>query len=273
MSKTNGDPPELIPFSFPDLEDQNANYLDAIKKEADQILAETREKIQLLKEKANQELNNRRIALDNFETKLIEAQKNLNAEAEELEKKTFEEAYQEGFEKGVTEGNERGYAEGMANVERECQKLQKERVQDLVRQKMDEILPVLNNMSREMLNTRQILLKYWESNILQIASAIAYQTIMREIPKTAEISYDLLKEALELVVGSASIKIRMNPGDLEELRDPIEKLTGELENNAKVELEADPKVTSAGCVIETSTGTVDQRLESRMKRIIDELSQ
>lgn len=273
MSKNNGETPELIPFSFPDLEDQNANYLDAIKREAELIIAETKEKVQFLKEKANQDLLNKRASLDNFEAKLLEAQKKLKMEAKALEKQTFEDAYQEGFEKGVTEGNERGYAEGMANVERECQKLQKERVNDLVKQKMDEIIPVLNNMNREMLNTRQILLKYWEENILQIAAAIAYQTIMREVPKTAEISFDLLKEALELVVGSTAIKIRMNPGDLEDLRTPIEKLIGELENSAKVELEADPKVTSAGCIIETSAGTVDQRLESRLKRIIDELSQ
>ncbi len=272
MNAANGKYPDLIPFSFPDLEEQNADYLDLIKKESARIINETREEICRLKEKADNELNQRRIVLDDFERQLLEGKKDLDRRAEELEQKTYESAQRNGFENGVNEGRERGYAEGLADAERKCRETMAGRLKEMTDRKVDEILPVLNNMTKELLGVRQSLLKHWEENILQIAAAIAYQTIMREVPQKAQISLDLLKEALDLAVGSSSIKIRMNPGDLEELRDPVTKLAGELKNSVKLELEADPKVASAGCVIETPVGIIDQRLESRLERIIAELS-
>ena len=50
-------------------------------------------------------------------------------------------------------------------------------------------------------------------------------------------------------------------------------LLEETGNLAKAEIVADPKITSGGCVVESSLGVVDERLEARLERIISELSE
>jgi flagellar biosynthesis/type III secretory pathway protein FliH len=123
-----------------------------------------------------------------------------------------------------------------------------------------------------MAGVRHSLLKHWEENAMQIAAAIAYQTIMRDPAIKREVPLDLLREALELAMNCAALKIRMNPTDVEELREPINAILEETGNLATAELVADPKIAAGGCVVETPDGIVDERLESRLSRIIVELS-
>jgi flagellar assembly protein FliH len=124
-----------------------------------------------------------------------------------------------------------------------------------------------------MAGVRHSLLKHWEENAMQIAAAIAYQTIMRDPAIRREVPLDLLREALELAMNCAALKIRMNPRDVEALQEPIRAILEETGNLATAEVVADPKISVGGCVVESSLGVIDERLESRLERIVAELSE
>ena len=108
---------------------------------------------------------------------------------------------------------------------------------------------------------------------MQIAAAIAYQTIMRDPAIKREVPLDLLREALELAMNCAALKVRMNPRDVEALEGPIRAILEETGNLATAEVVPDSKISPGGCVVESSLGVIDERLESRLERIVAELSE
>jgi flagellar assembly protein FliH len=116
-------------------------------------------------------------------------------------------------------------------------------------------------------------MKHWEENALQIAGAIAYKMIERDPALKREVPLDLLREALELAMNCAALKIRMNPRDVAALEGPIRAILEETGNLATAEVVPDPKITPGGCVVESSLGVIDERLESRLERIVAELSE
>lgn len=64
------------------------------------------------------------------------------------------------------------------------------------------------------------------------------------------------------------ISIRLNPADVTKLKDA--KIT--TESDSTFEIVADQKISPGGCVVETDFGCIDAQLETRLNKIINELS-
>ena len=133
-------------------------------------------------------------------------------------------------------------------------------------------LPTLNELTGKLKGARGTLIEFWEKNILQVAAGIAHQMVARALPEMKDLPVSLLRDALEMTVGCTSVKVRMNPDDLNALRAPAEALLKEFSQITSAELIADARIQPGGCEVETSMGVIDQQLESRLKRIIEELS-
>ena len=254
--------------------------LDRITAEVRQIVESARVEIKQLKSETYGALLQERQSLEERVSTLEAARKQLESDTVELERRyqemetgAFEEARQQGFEQGVKEGREEGFRDG---AEKARTTFEKEMEAEVAR-RVDEACKIatdpLRKLVAEMRGTRQALLRNWEGNILQISAAIAYQTIMREPALLREVPLDLLREALELAMNCTTLTIRMNPRDVANLNDSIKTLLEETGNLAKSELVPDPKITIGGCRVETSLGEVDERLEKRLERIINELSE
>ena len=65
----------------------------------------------------------------------------------------------------------------------------------------------------------------------------------------------------------------MNPTDVATLKNRIKTVLEETGNLAKTEIVPDSTITRGGCVVETGLGVIDERLESRLQRIVEELSE
>jgi len=267
-------------YNFAGLETKMRNYLANVQQESRRIAQEAKQEIQEFKEKIQfelhtqiEELNQYQLELDAEKQELELLHQNLEAEKRKVQEETFEKSREEGRQVGHEEGYRAGLAQGREElaqqIDTEVQKMVSERFNEHSRS----LLPVLDKLVNELAGVRQTLLKHWEENILQIAAAIAYQTITRELAKPNQISLDLLREALELAIQCTALKVKMNPNDLKQLHDPVHLLLEETGNLAHTELIPDPKITPGGCLVETSLGTIDQRLESRLERIISELSE
>ena len=266
--------------TYDELDEKAAEYLERVKSEARQVVENARAQIKRLRDATFQEIDAARESLNERAAALEAARTQLKADAEaledrwnQLEREAFDSAKAQGLEQGVqlgkVEGNKLGRQEARAEFEAEVAKETQRRLGEL---KAEALAPTKSLIS-EMSAARCELLKNWEQNVLQIAAAIAYQTIMREPTILREVPLDLLREALELAMNCSTLKIRMNPRDVANLRESLNALLEETGNLAKSELVADPKVSVGGCVGETSMGVVDERLESRLERIIAELSE
>ena len=266
--------------SQPSTVPSSRSELDAIAAKARQIVESARDDVNQLKIKTRNDLLQERQALEERVSALESARKQLEADTVELERRyqeletnAFEEARRKGFEKGVKEGREEGFRDGAEKAKNAFEKETEAEVARRVDEACEIATAPLRKLVDEMRGTRQALLRNWEGNILQISAAIAFQTIMREPSLLREVPLDLLREALDLAMNCAKLTIRMNPRDVANLKDSIRALLEETGNLAKSEVVPDPKITIGGCRVETSLGEVDERLESRLERIVNELSE
>ncbi|MBQ9126496.1 MAG: hypothetical protein IJY15_01905 [Thermoguttaceae bacterium] len=273
-------PSSVEPFAFVELERKTSDFLDKIRTEARRIADETRLELDALRAEFQRAANVERAELERSAAEIAEARRRIDAEAaalderrRTLEQETFEEARRAGFDAGLVAGKEEGARraaeEAAATIAVEVER----GVEEKTKAFCDAALEPLQKLTGEMAGVRRSLLKHWEENAMQIAAAIAYQTIMRDPAIKREVPLDLLREALELAMNCAALKIRMNPRDVETLKEPIRAILEETGNLATAEVVADPKIAAGGCVVESAHGVVDERLASRLERIVAELSE
>ena len=264
--------PTLRPFPLADLERRTDDCMAQIRAEARRIADETKAEILALRRTAEAELNEREAQLAREQEELDRKNQEFNEREAAFQNAAFEEARRLGFDEGKREGEALGYNEGLKTAQSEQSALIGEESERRLAELADRFLPTLETLTRNLGDLRQSLLAHWETNILQIAAAVAHQAIGRELSAMPDLPLDLLREALELAVGCTAVRIRMNPNDLETLRPRVEAMLSGFGHLTSTELVPDSKMLPGGCIVESSLGTIDQRLESRLERIIAELS-
>jgi len=137
---------------------------------------------------------------------------------------------------------------------------------------LETLLPALRQAISEIRDAKQAWLTHWEKSAVHVAVAIAGRLIRRALPKTPEVTLTLVREALELAVGSSRLRILLNPTDHEALSPQVQALTKEFSSLSTVELVPDAKITPGGCRVETAFGVIDQQFEAQLARIEEELT-
>ena len=276
--RTNAAPSNVEPFAFVELERKTSDFLDKVRAEARRIADETRLELDALRAEFERAASVERAELERSATEIAEARRRLDAETAALEERrrafereTFEEAKKAGFDAGLVEGKEEGARqaadEAAATLAVEIERGVEERTKAFC----DSALEPLRRLTDEIANVRRSLLKHWEGSAMQIAASIAYQAIRRDPAIRREAPLNLLREALELAMNCAALKIRMNPRDVEALKEPIRAILEETGNLATAEVVADPKIEEGGCVVDSSFGVIDEQILSRLERIVAEL--
>jgi flagellar assembly protein FliH len=144
-------------------------------------------------------------------------------------------------------------------------------VQAKLEQQLKTVLPALRKAAQDLTEARHAWLRSWEGNVIRLATAIAARVIRREVAQTPEITLDLVRESLELAAGSGSVKILLHPADHAALGEQVKAIAGEVARIASAEVLADASVEPGGCRVLTDFGEVDQRIESQLARIEQEL--
>ncbi|MDR0522343.1 MAG: hypothetical protein LBH00_10900 [Planctomycetaceae bacterium] len=306
MASTSSSQPvtyRAVPFNFVDLEAKATAYLAQVKEEALRLAAaaqaevlKIRQETAAEKEKNQAELeaakNQARIEtetirkqLDELHGKLKLEEENFQKRKEQLEKDTAalkikqqqesEESREKGFEEGKKAGYDEGHSKGYADGEMKAQIDYAEKVHHEAEiqlgAKLETLLPALSGMIDQLETAKRSFLQYWEEHVIRIAAAIAEKAVNRQLPEMIDVPIKLLRETLELGTGSTSLRIRLNSGDYETLKPQIDILVREMTRSVPVEMIADPSVAAGGCVAETSKGSIDNQIFSRIERIEQEL--
>lgn len=263
-----------------ELSRKTEDFLAKVRGEANRIVAEARGEAEAIKKETLAAFEREHDALERRAAELEKVRKTLESDLEALEERrtalesdAFEKAQKAGFEQGKKEGFNEGYRKGEEKANEELEARIAEGIENRVQETASSALEPLQKLVREMRESRQALLKNWEENILQVAAIIAFQAILREPSLKGDVPVELLREALELAMNSATLKVRMNPTDVATLKNRIKTVLEETGNLAKTEIVPDSTITRGGCVVETGLGVIDERLESRLQRIVEELSE
>ncbi len=141
-----------------------------------------------------------------------------------------------------------------------------------VHDRLATLAPALDEAVRQIQAAKNEWLAHWERTALGVATAIAERVIRRQLDRAPDITLALVREALEMAAGSGDVQLRLHPHDFETLGPHVKRLTKDLSRLGKVEVVPDPSITKGGCRVDTRFGTIDQQLESQLRRIEQELS-
>jgi len=119
--------------------------------------------------------------------------------------------------------------------------------------------------------TRGAWLGHWERTSVHLAVAIAERLLRRKLPEHPDLPLTLVREALELAAGSGDLRICFNPADRDALGDRVEGLARQFAGLGSIEITADPAIARGGCRVDTRFGAIDQRIETQLARIEEEL--
>jgi len=268
------------PFNFVDMQEKADAYIETVRAEAARIANETRTELTRLRNSVNADLETKQRTLAELERSLQEREKKLEEETKrvnelrgEIEKATYDEAKDKGHKEGYDSGYEQGYGAGEEKAEADHEERVKQEAGSMTQEALQTLMPAIEKAVENLVTAENIFVSKWEQGALQVASAIAQQAIGRELPQMIDVPLKLLKEALELAIGSVRLKIRMSPQDIDSLGQEIDTLVRLIMPLAETEIVADVRISPGGCYLETSQGTIDQRIESRLDRIVSELGE
>ena len=141
-----------------------------------------------------------------------------------------------------------------------------------VGKQMGSLIPVLQKAVRDIEDTKHDWLAHWERSTVSLAAAIASRIVRQELQSQPEIAAGLIREALSLAAGAERITLHLSVTDHQILKGQVEKLTDSLSQLAPAQIVADDAIDPGGCRVVTEFGEVDQRIESQLQRIVEELT-
>lgn len=169
--------------------------------------------------------------------------------------------YIEGIKEKARDIEERAYIEGFTQGERAGFESAKKKL-ELILNDFRQALLELDKIKKEIsLNA--------EREMVELALAIARKIVCHEVSINKEVVLSVIKEALKKVVDHEKIKIRMNPSDLEFIKNAKFHFSNLVDNIESITFEEDETILNGGCVIETNLGDIDARIE-RQLRVVEE---
>ena len=293
----------LVPFNFVDLEEKATNYLTHVNAQATQVVVEAKEEVERIQQaaateweksaaeieqtrsQAKEEAETIRKQLDELRQRLQEEEENFKTRKEQLESEAIKlkaqlkqnedaarkNGYDEGKQVGYDEGHSKGYADGEMKAMIDYDEKVQSQAEIQLGAKLETLLPALKTMIDRLDMAKQSFLQQWEQSAVKVAVAIAARAIDRQLPEMVDVPIRLLQELLELGTGSTSIRIRLNKEDYEALQPQMDLLIQEMTRSVPTEIVGDATVSPGGCVLETPQGTIDNRIETRLARIEEEL--
>ncbi len=147
-----------------------------------------------------------------------------------------------------------GYAEGAAAADHE----------------MSDMMATMRNLVEMARVERHKLMEDAEPELVRLSIGIAERVLHQQIALDRGVVVEMAKVALARLVDRESVTVRVNPGDIERMREHREEFlsNGDIKNFRVIE---DQRVGRGGVVVETDGGTIDARISTQIneaKRVL-----
>lgn len=177
------------------------------------------------------------ISTDPDGTKYIRIQ-----EAGKIEQ-VFEEQKRKTYQEGLKAGHDRGRNEGLA--------------------KAREVLQQFENAIKDAIEQRESLLQEANQKVLDLVLKISRKVTFDAIHADPEKTQEIITGVIESLIDRSRLKIKVNPDYLPIIEQNMDRFIEGYATIKEISIEADPRVRSGGCFIETPSGDIDARLESQ----------
>lgn len=150
-------------------------------------------------------------------------------------------------EKSFAEGKKTGLDEGHKSVSKAHQDLE--------------------IFTQKLIENEKNFIRNAEKHVVTLAIAVARRILGREVQSDRDIVIYSVREALKQAADKASILIKVNPEDLQNILAHRRELQQMDKNFPELDFLEDEKISPGGCVVQTRTGMIDGRLDSQLEEI------
>jgi flagellar assembly protein FliH len=145
-------------------------------------------------------------------------------------------------------------------------------LEEKVAARLRTLRPALEKVAQQIGDARGQWLDHWHRCGVQVACAMAERILRRELKDDVAVPQQLVREALELAAGTGRVTIKLSPTDFDHIREHVGQLAQALSNISETDIVADASVSQGGCLVATRFGQIDQRIETQLQRIAEELN-
>lgn len=163
-------------------------------------------------------------------------------EAERRANELHETAKSQGFEQGVSDGRAAASAE------------------------MDEMLETMRGLIEMARAERHKIVEGAEPEVVRLSVAIAERVLAQHIAVDHETVVEMTRSAVSRLVSRESVTVRVNPADIETMRDHRDRI---MSMNAidSMRIIEDQRVDRGGVVLETEAGTIDAKVSTQLREV------
>ncbi len=196
---------------------------------------------------------------DEQETQVLLLEKQLSELRRRMddEKKRAEQAVRQAFAKGLEEGVEKGRREAGAEAGK--------RFEEQVSQIEERLAGFLVDVKK----AREELLLGAQKAVVELSMAIARKVVNTELSLNPDTVLSVIKKALTFISEREHLVVRVAADDLETVTNKKEFWTSISERLEGIRIEADPRIRKGGCIIESSSGVADARLDVLLEELND----
>ncbi len=245
----------ISPMDFPNVKDivtQESKMVESAEQRAASLVAEAQNEADRILNEAREEVKQIR------EQSIAQA-------IEEALATGYQSGYQEGQEAGFQNGYEDGYSQASAQAN-EYLSAEFERERGFYRADIEAFLEYIEAER----------LKVWETmepQMIQLTSDAVRHIIKVETEENKNLVVATVQNAMRRVAEGTTLRIRVNPADLETVRNYRTEILELLDGIKHLEINEDRRVGRGGCVLETEAGNIDARIETQMHIIPEILGQ
>jgi len=112
-----------------------------------------------------------------------------------------------------------------------------------------------------------------EPEMAALAVSVAEKVVAQEIATQPEIVLNLVRNSMKRMKERETLRVRLNPEDLELVRQARDDLIAAVDGVQRLELIEDRRVDRGGCIVESRNGNLDARIKTqltKMERVIAE---
>lgn len=131
------------------------------------------------------------------------------------------------------------------------------------REGAEALLTRLTETLQELTAVRAEMIRKTERQMVELALAVARRIVHREVTLDHDLLIAMTRVALERLSGSASVTVRLHPGEYEAVGGA--GVASTLGTN--VTIVADPRVDRGGCLVESDLGTLDVGIDAQIEEV------
>ncbi|WP_420832467.1 FliH/SctL family protein [Paenibacillus periandrae] len=153
------------------------------------------------------------------------------------------------------EGYQKGFEEGAAQAELE------------LRNQYNEMLQESSTILEQSYLLKQQIIQEAEPFLIEMSCSIAEKIVSRQLTVESEWVTDLIKTVLARRREKGIITLCVSPSQFPYIQDAREELILHIDSQAELQIIPDPSVHDHGCVVRSTFGSIDARIDTQLKEI------